>query len=93
MCTINITIDDALLERIRPAFRSEDALRSWMTERVKSMLQDYNDALTTVPCSYTDEEMYSLVKNRVWNLENRKAELIDGDECLSGIRTRYGIKA
>ena len=33
MCTFNITLDDALLERVRPAFASEDALREWMTGR------------------------------------------------------------
>ena len=48
---------------------------------------------TTLPCSYSEEEMYSIVKNRLKKLENGAAELMDGDDCLSEIRTRYGIEA
>ena len=48
---------------------------------------------TTLPCSYSEEEMYSIVKNRLKKLENGAAELMDGDKCLSEIRTRYGIEA
>jgi hypothetical protein len=93
MCTFNITIDDALLERVRPAFGSEDALQLWVTERVKAMLQSYGNGPSTPPCAYAEEEMYSIVKDRLQSLESGAAELIDGDECLSEIRTRYGIEA
>ena len=93
MCTFNITIDDALLERVRPAFSSEDALQLWVTERVKAMLQSYGNSPLTPPCTYAEDEMYSIVKNRLQKLESETAELIDGDDCLSEIRTRYGIEA
>jgi len=93
MCTFNITIDDALLERVRPAFSSDDALQLWVSDRVKAMLQNYCDSQPTLPCSYSEEEMYSIVKNRLKKLENGAAELMDGDKCLSEIRTRYGIEA
>ena len=93
MCTFNITIDDALLERVRPAFGSEDALQLWVTERVKAMLQSYGNSQSTPPCAYAEEEMYSIVKNRLQKLEDGAAELIEGDDCLSEIRTRYGIEA
>ena len=71
MCTFNITLDDALLERVRPD----------------------SESLTVRPCAYSDEEMYLAVKERLQNLENGTAETMDGDECLSQIRTRYGIEA
>lgn len=93
MCTFNITIDDSLLERVRPAFASDDALRLWVTDRVKAMLQNYSETLPAIPCSYAEEEAYSIVKNRLQKLEDGAAELIDGDDCLSEIRTRYGIEA
>ena len=93
MCTFNITIDDALLERVRPAFISDDALQLWVTDRVKAMLQNYSETQPALPCSCAEEEMYSIVKNRLQKLESETAELIDGDDCLSEIRTRYGIEA
>ena len=73
MCTFNITLDDALLERVRPSFGSDDALQPSL-------------------CNYSDEEMYSIVKERLQRLKSGTAELIDGDECLAQIRTRYGIE-
>ena len=93
MCTFKITIDDALLERVRPAFKSDDALRLWVADRVKAMLQNYSETQPSIPCSYAEEEVYSIVKNRLQELESGTAELIDGDDCLSEIRTRYGIEA
>ena len=94
MCTFNITLDDALLERVRPAFASEDALREWMTGKIETLLLNYNSESPTVrPCAYSDEEMYFAVKERLQNLENGTAGTMDGDECLSQIRTRYGIEA
>ena len=93
MCTFNITIDDALLERVRPSFKSDDALRLWVTDRVKAMLQNYSENQPMIPCSYAEEEAYSIVRNRLQKLENGAAELIDGDDCFSKIRTRYCIKA
>ena len=44
------------------------------------------------PCSYTDEEMYKIVKERLQNLEDGSAILVDGEEVLSQIRARYGFK-
>ena len=93
MCTFNITLDDAVMERVRPAFDSEDALRHWVTDKVEAMLLNFSKSASTPPYAYSDEEMYFAVKERVQNLEEGTATMIDGDECLSQIRTRYGIEA
>lgn len=45
------------------------------------------------PCSYTDEEMYRIVKERLQELEDGTAELIDGEVVLSEARERYGFEA
>ena len=45
------------------------------------------------PCSYTDEEMYRIVKERLQELEDGTAELIDGDEVFSEAKERYGFEA
>lgn len=93
MCTYKITLEDDLMERVRPAFSSEDALLRWMTENMKSLLVNFSKSLATPPCTYSDEEMLSIVKERLQMLENGTAKLIDGDEVFSQIRTRYGLEA
>ena len=40
-----------------------------------------------------DEEMYAIVKERLQNLEDGTAQLVDGEEVYSQIRKRYGFKA
>ena len=68
--------------------------REWMTGKIETLLLNYNsESLTVRPCAYSDEEMYLAVKERLQNLENGTAGTMDGDECLSQIRTRYGIEA
>ena len=46
-----------------------------------------------IPCSYSEDEMYALVKERLESLEDGTAELVDGDEVFSKIRARYGFEA
>lgn len=43
-------------------------------------------------CSYTDEEMYAIVKQRLQGLEDGTAKLVDGDEVFAQIQSRYGFK-
>ena len=38
MCTYNITIDDGLMERVRPAFADNTAIAVWMQSQVESIL-------------------------------------------------------
>ena len=46
----------------------------------------------TPPCSYTDKEMYMIVKERLKELEDGSAVLIDGEEVLSEAREHYGLE-
>lgn len=39
MCTYNISVDDELMERIRPAFEDNDAISNWMQAQIVSLLQ------------------------------------------------------
>ena len=94
MCTRTIHINDKLLEQIRPVFPTDNDLQQWLEEQMESVLTSFSAQLKPEkPCSYSDEEMYSIVKERLQSLENGTAELIDGDEVFSKIRERYGFKA
>ena len=47
----------------------------------------------TIPCTYTEEELYEIVKERLQSIEDGSAILVDGEEVFSQIRERYGFKA
>ena len=94
MCTRTIHINDKLLEQVKPVFPTDDDLQRWLEEQMEYVLLSFSTQLKSkVPCSYTDEEMYAIVKERLQSLENDTAELVDGDEVFSQIRKRYGFKA
>ena len=46
-----------------------------------------------IPCTYTEEELYEIVKERLQSMENGSAILVDGEKVFSQIRERYGFKA
>lgn len=94
MCTRTIHINDRLLEQVRPVFPTDNDLQRWLEEQMESALKSFSSQLKlNVPCSYTDEEMCSIVKERLQSLEDGTAVLVEGDEVLSKIRARYGFKA
>lgn len=41
MCTYNITINDALVEKARPAFADDKALQRWLQEQIAVMLERF----------------------------------------------------
>jgi len=89
MCTRTIHINDKLLDQVRPVFPSDDELQRWLEEQMESVLMNLSAQLKPkIPCSYSDEEMYSIVSERLEDLENGTAEFVDGDEVFSKIRTR-----
>ncbi len=93
MCTRTIRINDRLLEQVRPVFPSDEDLQRWLEEQMESVLLNFSSQLKSkAPCSYTDEEMYSIVKERLQSLEDGTAMLVDGDEMFSKIRAHYGFK-
>ena len=38
MCSYNITLEDKLVERVRPAFANSEALCSWMQEQLEVLV-------------------------------------------------------
>ena len=41
MCTYNITLNDKLVEKVRPAFADDMALQQWMQEQVAAALEHF----------------------------------------------------
>ena len=94
MCTRTIRINDTLIEQVRPNFPDDEALQTWMEQQLEAaLIQFATEKHPTPPCSYTDEEMYAIVKQRLQSLDDGTAKLIDGDEVFAQIQSRYGFKA
>lgn len=41
MCTYNITLNDTLIEKARPAFTDDTALQKWLQEQVNAVLERF----------------------------------------------------
>lgn len=41
MCTYNITLNDTLIEKARPAFTDDMALQKWLQEQVNAVLERF----------------------------------------------------
>lgn len=41
MCTYNITLNDTLVEKARPAFPDDKALQSWLQEQMSIVLERF----------------------------------------------------
>ena len=82
------------MERVKPLFPNDDDLQHWLEEQMESILMSVSvQQDQKIPCSYSEDEMYALVKEPLNSLEDGTAELVDGDEVFSKIRARYGFEA
>lgn len=41
MCTYNITLNDTLVEKARPAFSNDKAMQKWLQEQVSAILERF----------------------------------------------------
>jgi len=41
MCTYNITLNDTLIEKVRPAFADDMAMQKWLQEQVNAVLEHF----------------------------------------------------
>ena len=45
MCTYNISISDAVIDGVRPAFADDDALSRWLQQQIELLLIQYATSL------------------------------------------------
>ncbi len=94
MCTYSITLNDKLVDQVRSEFPNEESLRQWLEKQMEEALMRFGERKkNAVPCSYTEEELYTIVQQRLQSLENGTATLVDGEEVFAQIESRYGFKA
>ena len=67
MCSYNITLNDTLVEKVRPSFADDNALQHWLQQQMEEVLLDYYvshleaQSTTPPPCQYTEEEVVQRV--------------------------------
>ena len=94
MCTYSITLNGNLVDQVQSEFSNDESLQQGLEEQIEDVLIKFGAQKKSVPpCSYTDEEMYAIVKQRLQSLEDGTATLVDGDEVFAQIQSRYGFKA
>ena len=72
MCTYKITIDDALLERVRPAFADNEEIGSWMQSQIEMILGQLAQDMPAVEKDLTVEEEYEMVCKEVKGIYGRE---------------------
>lgn len=66
MCSYNITLNDSLIEKVRPSFADDKALECWLQQQMEEFLLNLYlqqmagkkeaQSAVTPPCQYTEEE-------------------------------------
>ena len=78
MCSYNITLDDTLVQKAKPSFADDKALKKWLQQQIEWLLLEQIEAQSgaTPPCQYTEEEAIQRVIQAT-------AEAESGVGCLS----------
>lgn len=91
MCTYNITVDEAALRRLHPSF-SREAFGRWLQRHVDDLVEDMTaEQHADSPIAHTEEDMKSIVEERLRLMESGKATYVDGETVFSQIRAQYGF--
>ena len=72
---------------------NRQSFETWLQSHAYELVDDYFLESLSPPHHYTDDEMYAVVKERLQNIDDGTAELIDGEDGISQLRERYGFKA
>lgn len=92
MCTVSIDIDDTIVRRINPNLTSRESIGQWLQQEVNEWLMEMAvQSHSLSPNAHTEEEMKTIVSERIHLMETGKATYIDGEEGFAQIRMRYGL--
>lgn len=94
MCTYNITLNDTLVEKVRPSFADDKALTLWLQQQMEAFLLDlYVSKLeaqspTPPPCQYTVEEAVERVIQATADVDAGRG-LISHEDFIKKVRAWY----
>ena len=59
MCTVNIKVDEAVMQRINPSLTSNELIGKWLQEQVDMLIEEYESPDMSV------EELYHAIEQDV----------------------------
>ena len=84
MCSYNITLDDTIVEKVRPAFPDDQALTLWLQQQMEEHLLHYQLRQAPLPNNSIDEQT---IPDVVLSLLGAGLPLDDND--LNGRNAHY----
>lgn len=73
MCNYNISIEDALLDRVRPAFADNDAIGRWMQSQIVGLLQQMANGMShEIPRTKLSECLRGIASNAPKDFDYKK---------------------
>ena len=91
MCTYKITVDENVMEQLKPTLSEED-LGQLLQQYVDDLMERMTiESSSQSPISRTEEEMRAIVKDRIRKMELGAASYIDGKVGFAQIREQYGL--
>ena len=90
MCSYNITLDDTLVQKAKPSFADDKALKKWLQQQIEWLLLEQIEAQsgTTPPCQYTEEEAIQRVIQATAEVDAGMG-LISHEEFKKQVRSWY----
>ena len=64
MCSYNITINDSLVEKVRPSFADDQALELWLQQQIEALLLKY----------YTQKDVRDRARKAVLAMRNQSED-------------------
>ena len=90
MCTYNITVDEQAIARMSPSVTKET-----FGPLLQRFVDDFVDLLVCnqapSPCSYTEEELYEILEERIRRVEAGQEEVIPNNVVFDSTRSKYGF--
>ena len=84
MCSYNITLNDTLVEKVRPSFADDQALTLWLQQQMEELLLDYS---ARQEASHGQKAYEQVVPDVVLSLLGAGLPLADDD--LNGRKAYY----
>lgn len=91
MCTINIEVSEAMMQKINPALNTKESIGNWLQRLVDQIIDDMSTLHGTSPNAYTAEEMNAILANRICRAEAGDEKLVSNDVVLNSISAKYGF--
>lgn len=91
MCTFNLTMNDALVEAVRPTFKTKEAINEWLQNQATLLLQQVvarQDSKEAVTVDSQTKEHASWVQSMA--KYRRLAPMDDNSALLESLDERFG---